>query len=244
MAHDMETYNVPLTTNRKNSRDPDDWYELLVEGTIEVCRFRPTFEDIMAASKQHEFTLEKEFAEVVSYIATHGLRVEDSVTPLNEHTCSQSTRELWRYLDQLPFNTYNDQFLIRCFMDSSFKERALYPMSLPDKVLRFLGQRFFWPNMIGIERLLKRHRYILIPNTSLAGADFEEGDVLKIEKKPWEDRFVSFALVTGVAEGHIQRVEFKYCWTTPFTASLEGLNKFFFRDSETKLVGVWRKTLQ
>jgi hypothetical protein len=244
----VERWKISPTLEQRNDIDPDDWVGFILEGTVELCRFRPNLDDLRAASIGHKFGKFIEFAEVIDYLCKHAPPVKDAVVSITPENCSENTRELWRTLSQFSRYEYNDQFVIQSYLSYPMVKRRLRSRRLLDRFWNSVGRKCLWRNTFGIERDLRRYGYIFQPATNLSECQPKSGDILKIAKVPGQcgdlDKFVLFALVADANEGQIGSIEFKLTWNSPLKASAEGFNLFFFRDPETRLQGAWKRSAE
>ncbi|MCC7531248.1 MAG: hypothetical protein IT342_22270 [Candidatus Melainabacteria bacterium] len=237
----LTRWRVHPSLNQSNIIDPDDCYEFIVEGTIELGYFRPSRLDIEKVSTGHDFSKFVEFAEVISALIRQDPEVGTEIIRVNENNCSAQTKEIWQSLDQLSRYQYNGQFFLKCYFDRRILSQVKTPSTLVEKVQNFAGKHFLWLNSMGFEKFIKQRGYLFEEAPNFEECKARVGSILKIKKKADEnfDKFESWLLITEVKSEQIQFVEFKHSWNSPFRASLAGIEKFFFRDSNTKLEGIW-----
>ncbi len=236
----------------KNDLESAYWYDLIIQGTIELCHFRPHFEEVDAIcrkhidAKGHKFEKFIDFAIVIAALREQGPDVGDEVIGICPSRYNEHTRELWLELCQLSSDMYGDQFMIKCYLNKSLLEQVHRRRKFIDRFQNFWGRIFFWLsfselNSHGIESNLKRYGYQFFSISNLSDYAAKRGDVIKIVKKGRDDRFKLFALVSEVTDNKISQIQFKTSYNAPLQSTMKGFDLFFFRDPKTRLEGVWTK---
>jgi len=229
------------TVESKNNTDPDDWEIMAIEATIELCRFRPPWEELMIASKGLKFDKFIDFAILVAILRKSRPPVGDEVVRICPYKYNALTRDLWQELCKLTPYDYNDQFVIKCYLNKSLLYRIHHAETSFARLQNFFGRSFFWVNSWGAKTALMQYGYKFLSISNLNDYAAKEGDVIRVVKKSNSERFKLFALVSEVTDSRIGQLQFKPALNSPLQATLEGFDLFFFRDPETHVEGVWTK---
>lgn len=212
--------------------DEEELYPLMVQATIELFDFRPTTSELKDAFKSLKLQTFKDCERVIGILRANQPQERGFVSKIDKMVQSQ----IWSLLISLPNYRYNDQFALKCLINS--KNRTGTPHSFSAILESVSEAPYFWSS--DLEALLSKFGY-----QPIAGPDFDEcsaqaGDILRLSKYSELDTFTEYVLVSDSVSGLMSRVQFKPTNCSPRFADRLGFKTFYLRDPEIVLEQAWR----
>jgi len=238
----VEQWESP-SVKRMLNVDDEELYEYLIDATAEACKYRPTIQDLMAASSGGKIISFLDLVHTLKNLYCRSAQIGKEIDKVSSDNCCQKTRELWAKLTQFERHQYNDQFAIKCLLSP----RYLYDLSKQSAIksaINQLGKNFTWRYTSGVEKVIEKAGGIFERfecGFDIRSRNTKPGDIIKIASSSTaEDSFVSYVIAGEHIGGELVTLEFKFLDASPFRATVKGFEAFFLRDPETRIAGIWK----